>query len=118
MQIKERIKVFVDNQKISISQFEKNCNLSNGYVQSMRLGFGVTKLENVLKAYPNLSKEWLLYGNGEMLNPIQVQNSILQEPPPAYNLSDKDELIKELRETIRFQRELLNKLTDKIKRDE
>ena len=34
----------------------------------MRKGFGRQKLENVLKAYPELNREWLLYGEGEMLN--------------------------------------------------
>lgn len=33
----------------------------------MRKGFGSEKLENVLKAFPDLNRDWLLYGEGEML---------------------------------------------------
>ena len=50
-----------------MKDFETKCDLSNGYVTSMRKGFGRQKLENVLKAYPELNREWLLYGEGEML---------------------------------------------------
>lgn len=37
----------------------------------MRKGLGVGKLENVLNAFPELSRDWLLYGEGEMLNGSQ-----------------------------------------------
>ncbi len=47
--------------------FEQRCDLSSGYVTSMRKGFGSEKLNNVLMAYPELNREWLLYGEGEML---------------------------------------------------
>ena len=33
----------------------------------MRKGFGSNKLSNVLKAYPELNRDWLLYGEGPML---------------------------------------------------
>lgn len=33
----------------------------------MRKGLGMSKLENVLNAFPDLNREWLLYGEGDML---------------------------------------------------
>lgn len=33
----------------------------------MRKGFGSDKLNNVLTAFPELNRDWLLYGEGEML---------------------------------------------------
>ena len=48
--------------------FEEKCGLSTGYVTSMRSGYGPEKLRNVLNAFPELNREWLLYGEGEMLN--------------------------------------------------
>jgi len=33
----------------------------------MRKGLGIEKLENVLNAFPDLSREWLLYEEGEMI---------------------------------------------------
>lgn len=67
MTVEERIRLFCEYKKISIRQFEIQSKLSNGYVSSMRKGLGVTKLENVLNAFPDLNRDWLLYGEGEML---------------------------------------------------
>lgn len=66
--IKERTKEFIKFKGIKMKDFELQCNLSSGYVTSMRKGFGSDKLNNVLKAFPELNREWLLYGEGEMLN--------------------------------------------------
>lgn len=67
MNTQERIYAFCKHKRISIRQFEILSNLSNGYVSSMRKGLGVGKLENVLNAFPDLNREWLLYGEGEMI---------------------------------------------------
>lgn len=67
MNTQERIYAFCKHKGISIRQFEILSNLSNGYVSSMRKGLGVGKLENVLNAFPDLNREWLLYGEGEMI---------------------------------------------------
>lgn len=67
MTVEERIRLFCEHKKISIRQFEIQSKLSNGYVSSMRKGLGVTKLENVLNAFPELNRDWLLYGEGQML---------------------------------------------------
>lgn len=54
--------------------FETACGLSSGYVTSMRKGFGSDKLNNVLNAYPELNRDWLLYGEGEMLKSTYTQS--------------------------------------------
>ena len=72
MNVKERINVFIEYKGIPIKKFEEKCGLSNGYISSMRKGFGEEKLNNVLKEFPELNREWLLYGEGEMLkSPVQ-----------------------------------------------
>ena len=68
MTVEDRIRTFCKYKKLSIRQFEIQCNLSNGYVSSMRKGLGTGKLDNVLNAFPELNREWLLYGEGKMLN--------------------------------------------------
>lgn len=67
MSTKQRVIDFCQAKGISIRQFEIQCKMSNGYISSMRKGFGSEKLENVLKAFPDLNRDWLLYGEGEML---------------------------------------------------
>lgn len=71
MDIKGRILEYIKYKEIPIKQFEERSNLSNGYISSMRKGFGTEKLENVLSAFPDLSRDWLLYGEGSMLKKDQ-----------------------------------------------
>ena len=66
--IKERTIEFIRHKGIKMKTFEERCGLSTGYVTSMRSGYGSEKLKNVLSAFPELNREWLLYGEGEMLN--------------------------------------------------
>ena len=72
--IKERIIEFIRHKGIKMKVFEEKCGLSSGYVTSMRKGFGSEKLSNVLSAFPELNREWLLYGEGEMLKDSQSKS--------------------------------------------
>ena len=79
MDVKERIQLFISFKGLSIRSFEEKCSLSNGYIKAMRKGFGPDKLNNVLHEFPELNREWLLYGEGEMLKPTQpliTQNNV------------------------------------------
>lgn len=72
--VKERTIKFVKHKGITMKSFEDRCGLSTGYVTSMRKGYGVGKLNNVLNAFPELNRDWLLYGEGEMLRATYTQN--------------------------------------------
>lgn len=73
MGVKERTKMFAEHRGMPISKFESMCGLSNGYISAMRKGFGREKLNNVLRTFPDLNREWLLYGEGEMIvKPIGI----------------------------------------------
>ena len=74
--IKERTIEFIKYKKISVKEFEIRCGLSNGYVANMRKGYSAEKLKDVLLAYPELNRDWLLYNEGEMLKEQPT------EPPP------------------------------------
>lgn len=67
MGVKERIYLFIESLNMPVSRFEKRCGLSNGYVKNFKGGLGAEKLEGILNAFPELNKEWLLNGNGQML---------------------------------------------------
>lgn len=91
--VKERVLEFIKFKKISMKTFELQCDLSTGYVTSMRKSFGDKKLNNVLTAFPELNRDWLLYGEGEMLkhqdSPILDVNSQTQNSPrliPFYDV--------------------------------
>ena len=74
--IKDRIIKFIRYRGLRVKQFENICGLSNGYINSMRKGFGREKLENVLSMFPELNRDWIVYGEGEMLKP-STQNSTI-----------------------------------------
>ena len=71
--VKERTIKFIKHKGIKMKTFEERCGLSTGYVTSMRSGFGSEILKNVLSAFPELNRDWLLYGEGEMLNEVSQE---------------------------------------------
>lgn len=67
--IKTRLLAFLDYIEMPISRFEKRCSMGNGYVKkSVMKGIGQEKLNNIRAEFPELSIEWLLHGEGQMLN--------------------------------------------------
>lgn len=115
MTIKERAYSFIEYKGITVKKFEELCGLSNGYISSMRKGFGSDKLNNVLTIFPELNREWLLYGEGEMLNPKVIQNNQngdnIQGHSVTVNKTEKDYL-----EIIKRQSEQLSKSQEQIDR--
>lgn len=82
--IKERTIEFVKFKGITMKSFETKCGLSSGYVTSMRKGFGSDKLNDVLTAFPELNRDWLLYGEGSMLKDENVGKEGKEEHPNLY----------------------------------
>lgn len=65
-----RIRIFMQKQGINDNQLTIRSGLSNGIIRRVvREGKGLTtdNLEKILKAYPELSADWLLIGRGPML---------------------------------------------------
>lgn len=67
MKVKERLLQFIKYKKLSNLAFEKACGLSNGYIRNFKGNLGEEKLTNILTAFPELNRPWLLYGDGSML---------------------------------------------------
>lgn len=67
MGIKERVFKFIESLNMPVSRFEKRCGLSNGYLKSVKGAFSVNKIEDILNAFPELSRDWLINGTGLML---------------------------------------------------
>ncbi len=65
--VKDRLIIFIDSLELSQGKFEKECGISNGYVNNIRGSIGPNVLEKILIKYPLLNKIWLLHGEGEML---------------------------------------------------
>lgn len=75
MDTQSRLIEFIHSKKISISDFERISNLSTGYVHKIKNSVGKRALGDIQRAFPDLNSNWLLTGEGEMLNPSFVQNN-------------------------------------------
>ena len=64
---KQRLMEFITYKGISQGKFERLCEMSNGYLNNLKKTLGAEKLQNVIRAFPELNTEWLLYGEGEMI---------------------------------------------------
>lgn len=102
MEIKDRIKQFMDLQKLDIKAFEREIGTSNGSWSGAR-----TLSENVLlktiARFPELSSDWLLKGKGEMF----VSNT-----GTSSNTGNAGEELLRLREENALLREELRMKTD------
>lgn len=124
--VKERIIEFVKAKQITVREFERKSDLSNGYVNAMRKGLGAEKLENVLSAFPDLSRDWLLYGEGPMLAPgngsdLPPSSSIVNGPHGSQAVGDgaravNNDGVRECLEIVRQQQESISKLVETVNR--
>lgn len=65
--IKDRIRIFCDRYNLKVSTFEKTCGFCNGYVNGIRRSVSPEKLSIILNKYPDLCRDWLVFGTGLML---------------------------------------------------
>ena len=71
----ERLIEFIENINISRAEFERRSGLANGYVKKLKGNLGENKLNDILRAFPNLNRVWLLTGEGDMLNNTTTDSS-------------------------------------------
>ena len=131
--VKDRLKIYIKYLGIGQSKFEKQCNLSNGYINNSKGNFGASKLEYILKLHPELNREWLLTGEGEMLkSPVQEargdnntqiagnSNNVNTSAEMQIALTEISEMRKLVQEQVRINKEqtdkflaIIEKLTEK-----
>lgn len=84
MAFKDRINELISYLKISRAEFERRARLSNGYTRNLGGVPGAEKLESILRAFPEVSRDWLLTGEGEMLkNSMEAETNSIPEVRPA-----------------------------------
>lgn len=82
MEMKDRLLEFIAYLGVSNYAFEKAVGLSNGYVRSLNGAIGADKLLDICRAYPQLSRDWLLTGVGDMVvNLGSSETGISNEEP-------------------------------------
>lgn len=64
--VKERLQHFLKEEGITGSEFTRKMGLSPAYLASMRKSMPEEKVEKLCRLYPQLNRDWLLYGEGDM----------------------------------------------------
>ena len=125
MEVKDRVYEFVKFKGLTMKKFEEMCGLSAGYVSSMRHNFGKEKLTNVLTQFPELSREWLLFGEGKMLksgNFSQNQEKVTQNNENGDNIQGQNVTIQgnvdEFLAIIKQQQEQLTRSQDQLSKSQ
>ena len=67
MQIIDRLFVFFREKSLSNYKVEQACGLSNGYLRNLRKAPSIEILEKIFSVYPELNREWVMSGKGDML---------------------------------------------------
>lgn len=66
--VKERLIKYLKYKNISNSEFGRIIGVSNAYVTSIRKSIQPEKIQSISLNFPDLNINWLLTGEGEMLN--------------------------------------------------
>jgi len=69
--MKERLIEFLSYLEIGQTKFEEKVGLSRGFVNTLKDNPTVKTIEKILVAYPELNKDWLIDGKGEMIKNSQ-----------------------------------------------
>ena len=89
--VKNRLIDFLKYKGISQSKFEQQCGISNGYVNNIRKGIKSEMFDKkIAPIFPELSKTWLLLGEGSMLVP-QIEEVVPEEEEDDLVLFLRDE---------------------------
>lgn len=113
--IKERILCFLEVENIRKSTFEKLCGFPNGTINNSKGGYKLEKLDKILKMYPKLNREWLLYGQGSMLRTDTATILSNNTNSNVCNTINDSTLIDALSEQLRVANEQLRQKDEQLK---
>lgn len=75
MDVQNRLFEFIRSKNITISDFERISGISTGYVHKIKNTIGKRVMWDIQRAFPELNADWLLTGNGNMLNSVIDKSS-------------------------------------------
>ena len=92
--VKNRLLQFLEYKNLSQKRFEEICGLSNGYVNNIRKSIKLDTFNGKIEPnFPELNRNWLLLGDGEMLvqntpeDEEEEEETYLRSERNRYNLS-------------------------------
>lgn len=78
--VKDRLLHFLKAEGISNSQFARLMGVSGAYLGSMRKSMPEEKITRLMQVFPRLNRDWLVYGEGDMLLPLKEQSESPARP--------------------------------------
>lgn len=94
---KERLLYFIRYMNLTTKAFEQSIGVSNSYIANLRKRMGDDVLKNTLSKYPQLNREWLLTGDGQMLN-FEVYSGLPETTQSTPNIPQPSEEVCEVEE--------------------
>lgn len=76
MDLKNRLLEYIKFKGLSISQFERICGLSNGFVDKTGENTRRSTLDKISNKFTDLNIDWLRTGKGSMLNPVHITHKV------------------------------------------
>jgi len=109
--MKERLIEFLSYIEIGQTKFEEKVGLSRGFVNKLQDNPTVKTIEKILTAYPELNKDWLIEGKGEMLKSKNIGHTIYGDNGSIKGSIKYIESVND----IESAKILISQLTDRIK---
>ncbi len=112
MTVKDRLKAYLGAKHITQNAFSHTIGVSKAYVTNMRKSLSPDVITNITKHFPDLNIQWLLTGQGSMLNdeklspsPITAENAIVGDGNNNNSIQSADDsfwkdLVNNLQATI------------------
>ena len=77
--VKDRLTEYLTTSKISVYKLERLCGFGNGYLRNVDYNLPHDRLEQILKALPDLNSKWLLTGEGDMTNGMSIFGDLIND---------------------------------------
>ncbi len=65
--VKGRLLLFLKEKRLSQTEFGRILGVAPTYIGAMRKSLSADKVNKLTRAFPDLNRDWILYGEGEML---------------------------------------------------
>lgn len=105
----DRILQIIDFKGINKNKFYKEAGLSNGFLDKVRKDIGSSKMEQILKAYPEINPDWFLTGEGNMLK-SGVPTTSIKESKKSYNTENGDKILEDMEKRYKEHKEMCDQL--------
>lgn len=113
-----RLKDFIKSKGIVPIEFERQCDLSNGYIGRQYQNKGAVGshiLEKIAKVYPELNMSWVISGNGYMI--INPTKSSKEDALATLKVEEEQEIYKAKNKAADLIKEGLDLLQSTLKKE-